>query len=695
MPRPSTLPSAARALVLGGAALVASSLFSASAARAQALFRLPNHVPAVIAASKKLGPVSPASKVTVLLSLPLRDEAGLKTLLTGLYNPKSPLYGRYLTPDEFTARFAPSQSDYDAVVAFAKSQRLTVQTYDSRVLVSVSGTTAAVQAALSTHLNNYKAKDGTAFFGPDVDPGIPAALAGKISGVLGLNNYAKLKPLFRTATPGQIAAGRALVPRVEDVARPPADFGGGTGHGGAFAPKDLRTAYDLNNLPVDGTGQSLGLYEEGGFFPEDVDRYKDYYKLPDVPITVVPVDGFSGAVSDLGVSEEAALDIDMALALAPGLREVRVYESPLNYPQGLIDALNLAAKENVSKQFSISYGLAEEIVGLPVIQAENTQLKRLAAEGTTVFASSGDQGAYTDYITPAAVSDPASQPLITAVGGTALYTAPGGAYLGETSWNELGLFGAAGGGGVSEVWSIPAYQTSIDPTANGGSATMRNVPDVALDAAILTGVDVYSTAAGGWSDFGGTSVSSPLWAAYTARVNQARREAGLKPLGFANPALYAIGSSFLAFFDFHDVIDGTNGNTALFGSPGFTTGFGYDDVTGFGSFDGAQMLGDLGAAPSSTTAAPPAAPTYFKGVPGNNQVTLIWKASKNARGYYVFRAPSPNSSGFLAATKSLSYVDKTAKNGVLYEYVLEAVGDGGGTAASYPIYVKPSATPGE
>ena len=684
-------PRAARALVFGGAAFVASSLFSASAARAQALFRLPNHVPAVVAASKKVGPVSPSSKVTVLLALPLRDEAGLQTLLAGLYNPKSPLYGRYLSPDQFTARFAPTQADYDGAVAFARSQGLTVQAYDSRVLVSVSGTAAAVQSALSTHLNNYKAKDGTAFFAPDVNPGLPAGLAGKITGVLGLSNYAKLKPLFRTATAGQLASARALVPTVDGASPSTTNFGGGKGHGGAFAPNDLRKAYDLTGLPVDGAGQSLGLYEEGGFFPEDIDRYKDFYKLPDVPVTVVPVDGFSGAVSDPGVSEEAALDIDMALALAPGLKEIRVYESPLNYPQGLIDALDLAAKQNVSKQFSISYGLAEQIVGLPVILAENTQLKRLAAEGTTVYASSGDQGAYTDGIVPA-VSDPASQPLITAVGGTALYTAPSGGYLGETSWNELGLFGAAGGGGVSTVWNIPSYQTRINPTTNGGSATMRNVPDVALDAAILTGVDVYATAAGGWTDFGGTSVSSPLWAAYTARVNQARSEAGLKPLGFANPALYAIGSSFLGFFDFHDVIDGTNGNAALFGAPGYTTGFGYDDVTGFGSFDGAQLLVDLAVAPSSATAPPPAAPTYFLGVPGNNQVKLVWKASKGARGYYVLRAPAPASSGFLAATTGLSYVDKTAKNGVLYEYVLEAVGDGGATAASYPIYVKPSAS---
>lgn len=694
MPHPLMPFKAARTLIFGGAALVVSSLFSVSAARAQALFRLPDHVPAVVATAKKLGPVSPTSKVTVLLSLPLRDESGLQALLSGLYDPKSPLYGQYLTPDKFTARFAPSLTDYNAVIAFAKSQGLTVQTYDSRVLVSVSGTAAALQTALSTHLNNYKATDGTAFFAPDTNPGLPTGLAGKISGVLGLSNYAKLKPLFRTATVGQIASARALVPTTSSVGTGPGtNFGGGTGHGGAFAPKDLRTAYDMTGLPVDGTGQSVGLYEEGGFFPEDIDRYEDFYGLPDVPVTVVPVDGFSGAVSDLGVSEEAALDIDMVLALAPGSKEIRVYESPLNYPQGLIDALDLAAKQNVSKTFSISYGLAEQIVGLPVILAENTQLKRLAAEGTTVYASSGDQGAYTDGIVPA-VSDPASQPLITAVGGTALYTAPGGAYLGETSWNELGLFGAAGGGGVSTVWKIPAYQTLIDPTLNGGSATMRNVPDVALDAAILTGVDVYSTAVGGWADFGGTSVSSPLWAAYTARVNQARSEAGLKPLGFANPALYAIGASFLSFFDFHDVIDGTNGNAAIYGIPGFTTGFGYDDVTGFGSFDGAQMLGDLAATPSNA-ATPPAAPTYFKGAPGNGQVTLIWKASKNARGYYVFRAPALDRGGFLAATKSLSYVDKAVKNGVLYEYVLEAVGDGGGTAASYPIYVKPSATPGE
>ena len=695
MPRPSRLPKAARALVLGSAALVASSLFSGPAARAQALFRLPNHVPPFVATSTKVGPLSPSTSVSVLLALPLRNQAALQTLLARIYNPKDALYGQYLTPDQFTAQFAPTQADYDAVVAFAKAQHLTVKTYDSRVLVGVSGTAAAVQAALSTHLNNYKDAKGTAFFAPDTNPGIPASLAGKVVGVLGLNNYGKLKPLFRAVTPSQLAADRALVPRVETTTPPGTDFGGGTGHGGAFTPTNLRTAYDLTGISEDGSGQTVGLYEEGGFFPQDVDRYKDYYKLPDTPVTVVPVDGFSGAVSDLSVSEEAALDIDMVLAMAPGVKEVKVYESPLNYPQGLIDALDLAAYQASVREFSISYGLAEEFVGLPAIQAENTQLIRLASEGITVFASAGDQGAYTDYITPAAVSDPASQPYVTSVGGTALYTFPNGSYLGETTWNEFGLDGDAGGGGVSAVWNIPDYQTLIDPTLNGGSATMRNVPDVALVAAVLTGVDVYSTAAGGWSDFGGTSVSSPLWAGYTARVNQTRWAAGLHSLGFANPAIYGIGSSFLSFFDFHDVIDGTNGNMALFGTPGFAAGFGYDDVTGFGSFDGAQLLGDLGAAPSSTTAAPPTVPTYFLGTPGNNQVKLTWHASKGAKGYYVFRSPGPNSSGFLAATTSLSYVDKTAKNGTIYEYFLEAVGSGGGTYAAYPIYVQPSATPGE
>ena len=175
-------------------------------------------------------------------------------------------------------------------------------------------------------------------------------------------------------------------------------------------------------------------------------------------------------------------------------------------------------------------------------------------------------------------------------GGTQLFVNPGETYNHETTWNQNGTVrGGAGGGGVSAVWSIPSWQQGVVSAASLGSTTNRNVPDVSFNVDPDTGYSIYYR--GRWYIFGGTSCAAPLWAGFTARVNQQRELNGMGPLGFANPAIYQLAADPGHRADFHDVADGS---TNLY-YPAVT---GYDEATGWGSFNGANLLADLAPAPS-------------------------------------------------------------------------------------------------
>jgi kumamolisin len=164
-------------------------------------------------------------------------------------------------------------------------------------------------------------------------------------------------------------------------------------------------------------------------------------------------------------------------------------------------------------------------------------------------------------------------------GGTTLTTNSSGAYVSEMTWTD-------GGGGISTVWSIPSWQKNVISSSSTflGSTTMRNVPDVSLDADPNTGYAIYLS--GSWTEFGGTSCAAPLWAAFTALVNQQREAEGLSDLGFPNPALYALGVTSDYSSDFHDIADGsTNGY--------YPAVSGYDDATGLGTINGQNLFNDL------------------------------------------------------------------------------------------------------
>ena len=535
--------------------------------------RLAGHVPyAVLAHSRLLGRVASAQTISLALTLPLRNQASLSDLLTRLYTPGDPLYGKYLTSDEFTAQFGPTESDYAAAAAAAQRLGLTVTgTHSNRLLLDVSGPANVVETAFNLHLQRYQnTKNGRVFQAPDSGPALPAGLAGRLSQVIGLDNAVPLRSHLRPALGSR----------------------SGTGPQGGLTPSDIQTAYSLQNTGATGAGQVTALFELDGYTPGDVAAYQAAYGLLAVPIQNILVDGAAGTAGS--GADEVTLDIELAQALSPGLSRMLVYETPNNGDQNYLDCYNKIATDNIAKQISTSWGAAEDQSDQSLIAAENPIFQQMAAQGQTIVAVTGDAGAYDDGST-LSVDDPGAQPFVTGVGGTTLTTnGTGGAYAGETVWSDPTPtasypLGSGGGGGFSAVWPAPSYQAALLP-----APAMRSVPDVALDSDPNTGYSIYF--GGGWTVFGGTSAAAPLWAGFAALVNEQRAAVGKASIGFLNPPIYQIGASPAYTSDFHDITRGTN----LY----YSATAGYDNATGWGSFVGNALLntlvGGLAAAPTGT-----------------------------------------------------------------------------------------------
>ncbi len=562
----------------------------ASGAQGVVTRHLGNHVPALVNEANLVGR-APQQTIGLALTLPLRNEAQLDALLARLYNPNDPLYGHYLTTQQFVDNYAPTQADYNAVAAFARAQGLAVTgTSSNRLVLNVEGVTKAVEAAFGVSLHQYRLPEGREFRAPDSSPVVPASIAPKLQSVVGLDTagiwraHNRAKPVDPLAflDQGQFKV-ESLTPNTT-----------GSGPGGGLTPADIKKAYNLSGVTATGTGQTLALFELDGYLASDITKYETQFGLPAVPLQNVLVDGATGSAGS--GAGEVTLDIDLQIALAPGVTKVLVYEGP-NSSAGVIDTYNRIATDNIAKSVSTSWGLAEKSNSASALQSENTIFKQMAAQGQSIFAASGDSGAY-DNGSTLSVDDPASQPYVTGVGGTKLTTAgAGGAYSTETTWNGGSIANGGGGGGISTVWTLPSYQTGFGSAASKASTTMRNVPDVSLEADPNNGYIIYLKGAG--QIIGGTSCAAPLWSAFAALVNQQRVAAGKATLGLANTLLYSLAGGANYAADFHDIADNS---TNLY----YPAVAGYDLATGLGTFNGANLLADLSG---GTVTPPPPPPT--------------------------------------------------------------------------------------
>jgi uncharacterized repeat protein (TIGR01451 family) len=544
---------------------------------------VPGHVLPAVALLQPLDRLPASQRLTLDIGLPLRNQAQLAAFLRDLYDPASPNYRAYLTPQQFTDRFGPSQQDYQALIDFAKANNLKVTgTSPNRVILDVDGAVADVEKAfhLTLHVYQHPTEPRT-FFAPDTEPSLDLAIP--ILHVNGLNNYSLPKPMFvrrqHNPTP-------AIAPEV------------GSGPNGAYMGGDFRAAY-IPGTTLTGAFQNLGLLEFDGYFPSDIVSYESLAGLPSVPLQNVLLDGFNG-VPGPG-NGEVCLDIEMCVAMAPGLSQIIVYEAPDGYPNATDDILNRMANDNSASQLSSSWDLADSPITDQIY-------RQFAAQGQSFFQASGDNCSF--Y--PGSQLQYTDDPYVTLVGGTTLSTTgPGGGYTSETVWNSGG--GTGSGGGISTNYAIPLWQQGVNMSTNGGSTTMRNVPDVAFTADNI--FVISDNGAGG--AVGGTSAAAPLWAAFTSLINEQALENGEAPVGFINPAIYAVAKSQSYAAAFHDITTGNNTNSVntnlFYAVPG------YDLCTGWGTPNGTNIV-DLLAPPIGQVPLLSYVTNYVSGGNGNGTI---------------------------------------------------------------------------
>ncbi len=533
---------------------------------------LHGHVPAVVRTLQPIGDLAASTNLSLAIGLPLRNREELTNLLRDIYDPTSTNYHRYLTPAQFTERFGPTEADYAAVRAFAEANGLTVtHTHPNRMLLDVSGPVSGIENAFQITMHVFKhPTENRNFFAPDREPSVPSDVP--VLDISGLNNFKLPHPNFHIKPAGSTAGAKPMA---------------GSGPDGNYMGYDFRAAY-VPGVTLTGAGQTVGLLQFDGYLASDIALYENLNGLPNVPLQNILLDGFNGVPSGNGGEDEVSLDIEMSVSMAPGLSQILLYEAgPFGFPN---DILNRMATDDAASQLSASWGWANGP------SATTDQIfQQMDAQGQSFFHATGDSDALTtgEVDDPSQDFAPSDDPYITQVGGTTLTTTGTVvSWVSETVWNlrtpnpNAGDWGSSGG--ISSFYPIPSWQQGVSMANNMGSTTFRNFPDVAL-----TADNIFVIADNGveYPGTGGTSCASPLWAAFAALVNEQAVAAGQPPVGFLNPALYAIGEGANYNACFHDT---TTGDTTWSGSPNaFFAVPGYDLCTGWGTPAGSNLINAL------------------------------------------------------------------------------------------------------
>jgi subtilase family serine protease len=499
-------------------------------------------IPGIVArgAAAYAGAPAPDAILHLVVSLPQRNIAELDAFLADITNPDSANFRHYLTVAEFTRRFGPTQADYYAAVQFFAAQGLTVAARSAnRTIIDVDGRVADIERAFHVKMGLYRhPTENRLFFAPDRAPTLDLAVP--IEQVLGLDDFVKPYAKYVRA--------KTISPR------------GGSGPGGQFTGRDMRKAYYPTGT-LTGHGQSVGLMELAGYNIKDVQAFfsNGYGPANRVPVVGIKTDSLSLSCTGSCDDSEQALDIEYAISIAPDLASVRVYVG--SSPE---DVLNRMATDNISKVLSTSWGWNE------AFKTDDAIFKEFAAQGQTNLTASGD-------FSSLATSGPwpEEDANIIAVGGTDVATkTAGGLWSAETGWS-----GSAGGPSLDKTIKIEAYQKPFVTAANGGSTTLRNVPDIAANAD--TDMEICADGKCSGSN-GGTSFASPMWAGFIALANQQALDSGKPVLGFINPMIYKIagGTGYPSIF--HDETKGKSGI--------YSCTLSYDLVTGLGSPHGANTI---------------------------------------------------------------------------------------------------------
>jgi subtilase family serine protease len=656
-----------RGVVIGATALVALTLTTpivAFGTGKPSRTRIEN-APAWTARAARVGAIPAAQRLQLTAALALRDGAGAEALAAAVSDPSSPQYGRYLTAAAWRSRFAPTDVDVATVTSWLRSQGFSIGAIPlNHRFISFSGTSVQAEKAFATDLQVYR-KNGQVVSAPASSASIPVTLAGIVVGIGGLDTSnlqspARVggpKPLQSTA-PATTSAARPT----EVLPPPPLVFKNGTpcsayyGQKAAssfpqvladpltyapcgYKPAQVRGAYGIDQAlgaGYDGRGTTVAVVDayasqtivaDGQTYAKRNDRQhplRRYQFSQILPTTYTNVD-LCGAGGWYG---EETLDTEAVHTMAPAANILYVGAQSCLDPD-LNAAVNTVVDNSLAQVITNSYGDVEPTSLADVAEAHQTFIQA-AAQGISVLFSSGDNGDEIANTDSRQVDWSASDPFVTAVGGTALAVGQSNNYLFEQGWgtgksiltngqwvppSPAYLYG--GGGGTSQLFKQPGYQKKVVPVSIShyfGQGAHRAVPDVGMIADPSTGFLVgqsqtFPDGSVRYSEYriGGTSVSSPMFAGVVAVADQVKGGT----LGFLNPKIYSLAGSS-AFRDVNHgraVTDGVvredfvNGFNA---TGGLTTSLrtlnqtgtiftrpGYDDVTGVGSPNGISFLIDM------------------------------------------------------------------------------------------------------
>ncbi|MGC2021883.1 MAG: S53 family peptidase [Candidatus Sulfotelmatobacter sp.] len=510
----------------------------------------------------------------------------LNQLVDAQHNPESPYYHQWLTPEQYGERFGVSDADTAQIVSWLQEHGMQVEEVTAgRRSIIFSGTAAQVQTAFHTAIHTYKIGDEVHHANVN-DPEIPAALVQVVGGVVSLHDFHS-EPMHGL------------------VRKPSLDFSSG----GAYylAPADFATIYDLNPLyqqSITGSGQSVAIVARSNINIADARQFRTFFGLPANDPQII-VNGTDPGIWSANEETEADLDVEWSGAVARSATIKFVVSKSTNSSDGVDLSAQYIVNHNLAPVMSTSFGLCEASLGSSGNSFLNSLWQQAAAEGITVFVSSGDSGAAgcdsASALTAThgrAVNGLCSTPYSVCVGGTefndlanpTLYWSPSNSsgtqasalsYIPEVVWNasgpDYGLW--ASGGGASAVYAKPSWQAGTGVPADG----KRDVPDVALSSAGHDGYLIYQN--GELYVVGGTSAASPSFAGVMALVvqNTAARQ------GNASVAFYSLASKQRAggASVFHDT---TIGNNSVPGQAGFNATVGYDQATGLGSINGSILV---------------------------------------------------------------------------------------------------------
>ncbi len=522
---------------------------------------------AVVAGGQRIGSVAPDARIGVDFVFAPSDPVRLAALIADQQDPSSPDYHRWLSPGQYQAMFGPSPGEVDALDRWLASVGLSPSTATGSV-VHVEAPAAALERALQVHLSRYRSPRQGSFFTAGEPPMLPSDLASRLSAVVGLDDVVHLHSMLASAAPR--------------ILNPPGNVGDAYGIG------------TVVQQGFSGSGQTIGVYEIAAHLSSDISAFEKKYGYTN-PVSTVKVDG--GAPLDLigGGTEEADLDIEDALAQAPGAAIVS-YEGPPT-GTGPLDVYAQIVNADVASSVTVSWGACETDWGASPsdMSAYHQLFEQAALQGQSIVAASGDSGSedcyQTDGTTQLAVDYPGSDPYVTDVGGTTL-NGPG---VADTVWNDCldtgsvvcaSNGGGAGGGGMSVMYAKPAWQATLDtslwPNASQPcGSSCRGVPDLSVDANPSTGYEIVFD--GHSAVVGGTSAAAPVVAGLDADINQSCS----RQTGDLAPDLYSyvqssVSQGGLYGYAFTDVISGNNDLTDTNGGD-FAAGPGWDLASGIGT----------------------------------------------------------------------------------------------------------------